>query len=58
MTVKESKDSREEDGKTVPLQRFDFTGDWEATVWYDMDNTFDGAKYKSEGKTVTIRLDP
>ena len=58
VTVKESKDSREEHGKTVPLQRFDFTGDWEATVWYDMDNTFDSAKYKSEGKTVTIRLDP
>jgi hypothetical protein len=58
VSVKESKVSQDRDGKTVELDRFDFTGEWSASIWFDEDQTFESTKYKSEGKTVKIVLDP
>jgi hypothetical protein len=58
VSVKESKVSKDQDGKTVELDRFDFTGEWSASIWFDEDKIIEQAKYKSEGKTVKIVLDP
>ena len=58
VSVKESKVSKDQDGKTIVLDRFDFTGEWSASIWFDEDKTIAQAKYKSEGKTVQIILDP
>jgi hypothetical protein len=58
VSVKESKVSKDQDGKIIELDRFDFTGEWSASIWFDEDKTITQAKYKSEGKTVKIILDP
>jgi len=45
-------------GKTIRTERFDFTGDWEGSVWFDQDKQFVKAEYLSDKRKVTILLDP
>ena len=44
-------------GKKIPTERFTFTGDWNATLWYDNDKMIVKAKLKQSGHDVEIVLD-
>jgi len=43
--------------KTLAVERFDFTGDWKATVWFDQKRQLVKFEYPVPGHTVTIQLD-
>jgi hypothetical protein len=45
-------------GKTITAKRFDFTGEWKGTVWYDSQETFLKAKYESSNHLVGVVMDP
>jgi hypothetical protein len=44
--------------ETLPAERFDFTGAWKGSVWYDTGKQFLQAKYESNGRQVTVLMDP
>ena len=43
--------------KTVPADRFDFSGEWQASVWFDRNRQLVQFKYMVEGHEVTVQLD-
>jgi Family of unknown function (DUF6134) len=45
------------DGKTLDAERFDFTGDWQASVWFDQNRQLLKFEYKIEGRDVVVTLD-
>ena len=45
-------------GGKVDTERFDFTGDWKGSVWFDQDRQFIKAQYTSNKRLVTVLLDP
>jgi hypothetical protein len=45
------------DKKNVDAERFDFTGDWKATLWFDQDRQLLRLKYVVQGRDVVITLD-
>ena len=45
------------DGKTFDAERFDFTGDWQASVWFDQNRQLLKFEYKIEGRDVVVTLD-
>lgn len=44
--------------KKVPAEKFVFSGDWKATVWFDHDKQFLKWQYKVKGKKIIVILDP
>jgi len=55
--------SRHEDtvvlgGKTTQALRFDFTGDWQGSVWFDHNKQFVKAEYLSDKRLITVVMDP
>ena len=44
-------------GKRIPAERFDFSGDWRATVWFDQKRELVRFKYVVDGHDVEVRLD-
>jgi Family of unknown function (DUF6134) len=59
MNVKISKrdDSLKIDGKSFDAERFDFTGDWEASLWFDRDKQLLKLEYKIKDRNVVVTLD-
>lgn len=53
-----TKDTVDWDGKTIEAERFDFTGDWEGSVWFNADKDFVKAQYLSQKRKVTVVMDP
>jgi len=45
-------------GETIQTERFDFTGDWKGSVWFDHDKQFVKAEYMSDKRLVTVVIDP
>jgi Family of unknown function (DUF6134) len=45
------------DGKAFDAERFDFTGDWQASVWFDQNRQLLKFEYKIEGRDVVVTLD-
>ena len=45
-------------GKTLSAERFEFTGDWVATLWYDEKKQFLKANFTDGGNEVTVEMDP
>jgi hypothetical protein len=45
-------------GETIQAERFDFTGDWKGSVWFDHDKQFVKAEYMSNKRLVTVMMDP
>lgn len=57
--VAESEDSVSLGGRSIPASRFDFSGDWHATVWYDQNKQLLKTKYHDmKGYDVVIAMDP
>jgi hypothetical protein len=44
-------------GKRIPTERFDFSGDWRATAWFDQKRELVKFKYVVDGHDVEVRLD-
>ena len=44
-------------GQTVAATRYDFTGDWTASVWFDAQTRLVQAQFDVNGHTVQIRAD-
>ncbi len=45
------------DGKPLDTRRFDFTGEWKATLWFDRDKQVVQFQYPVEGREVLVTLD-
>jgi hypothetical protein len=59
MNVKVSKrdESVKVDGKSFDAERFDFTGDWQASLWFDKNQQLLKLEYKIKGRDVVVTLD-
>lgn len=55
--VAEKSEKIKVDKKTVDTQRFDFTGDWTASLWFDKDQQIVKFEYKVDGHDVVVTLD-
>ena len=58
VNVSERVESLPLEAGSVQAERFDFTGDWEGTVWFDQEKQFVKAEYLSEGRLITVIMDP
>ncbi len=58
VNVKKSEDSLVIGETKVDAEKYKFTGDWKATIWFDSDGQFLKWQYKVKGRTVTVVLDP
>jgi len=56
--VSESKDSVLVGGRSIPASRFDFSGEWQSSVWYDQNKQLVKIKYKIKGREVVVTMDP
>lgn len=45
------------DGKSFDAERFDFTGDWQASLWFDQNQQLLKFEYKIQGRDVVVTLD-
>ena len=45
-------------GKDIATEKFDFTGDWKARLWFDANKEFVKGEYDVSGRQVTVILDP
>ena len=41
----------------TPTERFDLTGDWQASLWFDQDKFLVQFEYQVESHKVVIQLD-
>tara|TARA_R110002095_G_scaffold117691_2_gene102627 strand:+ start:581 stop:1210 length:630 start_codon:yes stop_codon:yes gene_type:complete len=59
LNVKIAKDAETVDigGKSVDTEKFTFTGDWQATLWFDKNKDFVKGEYDVSGRQVTVILD-
>lgn len=55
--VARSQESIKIDKKKVDADRFDFTGDWKATLWFDQNQQLLRLKYVVQGRDVIVTLD-
>ncbi len=55
--VRESEDSVSVDGKSIPASRFDFSGEWRASLWFDQNKQLLKMKYEVEGREVVVVMD-
>ena len=51
-------DTVSRDGKTIQTERFDFSGDWQGSVWFDQDKQFVKADYVTDKHNVIIEVEP
>ncbi len=56
--VSESKASVTVGERSIPASRFDFSGEWETSVWYDQNKQLLKIKYKIKGREIVVTMDP
>lgn len=44
--------------KSIKAERFDFSGDWQGSVWFDHNKQFVKAEYVSNKRLITVVMDP
>jgi hypothetical protein len=55
--VSKSDDPVSMGGRLIPASRFDFSGDWQASIWFDEDKKLLKMHYKAEGRDIVVALD-
>jgi hypothetical protein len=45
------------DGRSIDAERFDFSGDWQASLWFDQNQQLVKFEYKIQGRDVVVTLD-
>ena len=60
MTVKvaKSEDPVTSGGRSIPASRFDFSGDWKASIWFDQNKHLLKMHYNVEGREIVVMIDP
>ena len=56
--VSKSEDSVSVVGRAIPASRFDFSGEWQASIWFDQNKQLLKMNYKAEGRNVVVEMDP
>ena len=56
--VADSQDTVRLANRTIPANKYVFSGDWQATLWFDHANKFLKAKYKVKGRNVVVVAEP
>jgi hypothetical protein len=57
VTVSKRPESVKIGGKSFDSERFDFTGEWQASLWFDQDQQLLKLEYKVDGRDVLVTLD-
>ncbi len=55
--IKKSADSVRIGKEDIAAEKFEFSGDWKATIWFDLNKQFLKWQYKVKGRTVIVLLD-
>ncbi len=55
--IKKTTDSVRIGKKEIAAEKFEFSGDWKATIWFDLNKQFLKWQYKVKGRTVIVLLD-
>jgi hypothetical protein len=45
-------------GRSIPASKFDFSGDWQASIWFDQNRQLLKMNYKTEGRDIVVTMDP
>jgi hypothetical protein len=56
--VSKSEDSASIAGRSIPANRFDFSGEWQASIWFDQNRQLLKMNYKAEGRDIVVTMDP
>jgi hypothetical protein len=56
--VSKSEDSAAIAGRSIPANRFDFSGEWQASIWFDQNRQLLKMNYKAEGRDIVVTMDP
>jgi Domain of unknown function (DUF6134) len=55
--VTKSDDSVASGGRSIPANKFDFSGQWQASIWFDQNKQLLKMHYNVEGRQVVVILD-
>ena len=56
--VSKSEDSVSVGGRSIPASRFDFSGEWQASIWFDQNKQLLKMHHKVEGREIVVTMDP
>jgi Family of unknown function (DUF6134) len=56
--VTKSEDPVVSGGRSTPASRFDFSGDWKASIWFDQNKQLLKMHYNVEGREIVVMIDP
>jgi len=56
--INKSEDAVSADGRLIPASRFDFSGEWNASIWFDQSKQLLKMNYRAEGRDIVITMDP
>jgi Domain of unknown function (DUF6134) len=56
--VSKSDDPVASGGRSIPASRFDFSGDWQASIWFDQNKQVLKMHYNVQGRQVVVTIDP
>ena len=57
VTINKSEDAVFADGRSIPASRFDFSGDWNASIWFDQSKQLLKMNYRVEGRDIVVTMD-
>ena len=56
--VRKSEEAASVAGRSIPASRFDFSGDWQASIWFDRNRQLLRMDYKTQGRDIVVIMDP
>jgi hypothetical protein len=57
VTVSKAQENLKQGKKSIPTERFDFSGDWRASIWFDQSKTLVQFTYAVDKHKVRVELD-
>jgi hypothetical protein len=55
--ISKSEDPVTSGGRSIPASRFDFSGDWQASIWFDQNKQLLKMHYNVQGRQVVVTID-
>ena len=55
--VSKSEDPVASSGRSIPASRFDFSGEWQASIWFDQNKQLLKMHYNVQGRNVVVTID-
>lgn len=56
--VTKSADTVATGGRSIPANRFDFSGEWQASIWFDQNRQLLKMHYNVQGREIIVAIDP